>query len=61
MGEAVGHASQVTEMTVELARVHRYRSKNLVKHKQGAPLQDISKMEILDGILLKAIRFWIGE
>jgi len=52
-GEPVGHTSQVTEMTVELAKAHGIRGENLMHIKRGALLHDIGKMGISEQILKK--------
>ncbi len=52
-GEPVGHTSQVTEMTVELARTFGVRGEDLTHIKRGALLHDIGKMGISEQILNK--------
>jgi len=52
-GEPAGHTSQVTDMTVELARVHGLRGEALMHIKRGALLHDIGKMGISEQILKK--------
>jgi HD-GYP domain-containing protein (c-di-GMP phosphodiesterase class II) len=52
-GEPVGHTSQVTEMTIVLAKEIGLGEAELVHIKRGALLHDIGKMGISEQVLLK--------
>ncbi|MCL4558996.1 MAG: GAF domain-containing protein [Chloroflexi bacterium] len=51
--ETEGHATRVTEMTMNLARAFNFSESDLTQIRRGALLHDIGKMGIPDTILLK--------